>query len=221
MASAQTSILIITGGHDFEQKEFFELFDSYDDVKYKWVIQPHGNELIEAMKITNYDVVVFYDMYQEITESQKEAYLNTLNNGKGMVFLHHSLVSYQDWPEFRKIIGGKYLLKEFNDLPKSTYKHDVDIDVKIVNKNHPITKEIRSFQIRDEVYGNYLVSDDVTPLLKTNHPESSEIIGWCHTYGKSRIAYLQSGHDHNAYDNQVFRSLVKNAISWVSAKESD
>ncbi len=215
MVFAQKKILIITGGHDYEKKPFYDLFNSYSDVHYDTLVQPAGNELIQSGGADQYDALVFYDMFQEITESQKSAYLQLLDQGQGMVFLHHSLVSYQDWPEFQSIIGGKYLLDAINEHPPSTYKHDVDINVNIVDDTHFITRGMEDFQIRDEVYGDYLVNKTVTPLLITNHPESTETIGWCHTYGKSRIVYLQSGHDHHGYENEHFKTLVYNAIQWV------
>lgn len=214
---AQQKILIITGGHDFEQKQFFEMFDSFKDMDYDWLVQPEGNKLLEAEKKTDYQAIVYYDMYQPITTTQQEAYLTELKKGTGMVFLHHSLVSYQDWPEFQQIIGGKYLLKETSTNPKSTYKHDVNLKVHIAKsglKSH-VTKGVQDFMIHDEVYGNYIVNDNVTPLLITNHPESTEVIGWSHSYLNSKIVYLQPGHDHFAYENSNYRKLVRQAIEFV------
>src|SRR5210317_2080941 len=110
-AMAQPKILVITGGHDFEQQEFFEMFDSFEGMNYDWLVQPEANKLLESGETGEYQAFVFYDMYQAITVAQQEAYLAALKKGTGMLFLHHSLVSYQDWPEFQQIIGGKYLLE--------------------------------------------------------------------------------------------------------------
>ena len=218
-ANAQKRILIITGGHDFEKEAFFEMFNSFSGISYDTLVQPSGNEMIQNEEIKKYDALVFYDMFQEITDEQKAAYLKLLQVGKGMVFMHHSLVSYQNWPEFQKIIGGKYLLNETNLHPKSTYKHDVEIKVEIVDQNHPITKSMKDFQIHDEVYRSLIVNNDVTPLLRTDHPESTEVIGWYNNYKASKIVYLQLGHDHHAYENANFRKLVKNAINWVGSSQ--
>lgn len=213
--NAQGKILIITGGHEFEKQAFFEMFDSYSDIDYDTLVQPGGNKLVQNHGVSKYDAIVFYDMYQDITESQKLAYIELLKTGKGMVFLHHALVSYQQWPEFQKIIGGKYLLTPMGNHSKSTYKHDVDIDVEIVDQDHPITHGMLNFMIHDEVYGNYIVNEGVSYIVKTNHPKSTNIIGWHHQYEKSRIVYLQSGHDHHAFENENFRALVYNAVKWV------
>ncbi len=212
---AQDKILIITGGHAFDNPSFFEMFDSFSDIEYDAIVQPAGNKMVQNRSLGKYDAVVFYDMYKDITAPQKSAYIALLKTGKGMVFLHHSLVSYQEWPEFQNIIGGKYLSAPTDNHSKSTFKHDVDIDVEIVDQNHPITQGMKNFRLFDEVYGNYVVNETVSPLLKTNHPESSTVIGWHHRYEKSKIVYLQSGHDSHAYKNENFRVLVYNAIKWV------
>lgn len=219
-AIGQTKVLIITGGHSFEKEPFYEIFDSFEEVDYDTITQPKGNEMFLTKDISDYTSIIFYDMFQPITDAQKDAYLRQLERGVGMVFLHHSLVSYQEWSEFENIIGGKYHLTGSPEIEKSTYRHDVDFNVEIVNgsNRHPIVEGLKNFVIHDEVYGNYTVNQDVTPLIKTDHPESTSIIGWAKTYKNSRIVYLQPGHDHHAYKNENYRKLIHRAIAWTSRK---
>ncbi len=216
-AFAQKKILLITGGHAFEETAFYAMFSSFGEVSFDTISQPSANTLLtDESALKKYDCLVYYDMVQDITDEQKAAWIHLLKKGKGMVFLHHSLVSYQAWPEFRKIIGGKYLLKSEGTNPASTYRHDVDFNIQVMDKSHPVCKNVPDFKIHDEVYGSYLVNDDVTPLLKTDHPESTPVVGWCQKYEKSRIMYLQLGHDHFAFENENYRRLVQNAIRWVA-----
>lgn len=213
-AQTKTRVLIVTGGHDFEREAFFNMFNDMTNVQYKEVIHPHANQIYDSSMIDNFDVLVFYDMVQGIDDSQKNAFINLLKRGKAVVFLHHSLASYQEWDEFEEIIGGRYVLSS-EKKEASTYRHDVEIPVHVVDSNHPITKGMDDFEIHDEVYGNYKVSSKVKSLLTTTHPESSKIIGWTNNYGKSRIVYLQLGHDHYAYENPNYIQLLKQTIDWV------
>jgi type 1 glutamine amidotransferase len=213
--SVKMQVLVITGGHAFERAAFFEMFDSFPDMVYDEVVQPQANDIYASPDIDKYDVIVFYDMVQDITSEQKQALLDLLYVGKGMVFLHHALVSYQAWPEFERIIGGRYYLPDDSSHKPSNYKHDVEIPVEIVDANHPVTQGQQDFVIHDETYGNFVVSSGVTPLLKTAHPESGDVIAWSHTYAKSRIVYLQLGHDHHAYENPDYRALLKKSVRWV------
>ena len=97
-------IMVITGGHDFDSTSFFAMFESFSDFTYEHVVQPDANERIGRGDVTNVDVLVFYDMYQTITKSQQAGYQQLVANRKPMVFLHHSLVSYQDWPYFAELV---------------------------------------------------------------------------------------------------------------------
>ncbi|MCK4466204.1 MAG: ThuA domain-containing protein [Bacteroidales bacterium] len=220
--SPEIRVLVITGGHAFEHEAFFEMFDSLSGITYTEVTQPDANQLYSSPMMNKYDALVFYDMVQEITDEQKEAFINLLEEGKGMIFLHHSLASYQEWNEFRRIIGGRYYLQPYFNGSKqytaSTYKHGVEIPVKIPDKNHPVTAGLKEFIIHDEVYGNFEVLPEVHPILSTTHPESGEIIGWTNSYKNSKIVYIQLGHDHHAYSNPKYRRLLKQAISWVLNK---
>jgi uncharacterized protein len=213
-------VLIITSGHEFERQPFFAMFDAMTGITYSSVEHPAANALYNDPALKEVDALVFYDMNQTISEQQKAGFLAMLKQGKGVVFLHHSLASYQSWDEFTAVRGGKYVLPEL--LPESqkekasTYRHDVEVNVHVVNPQHPVTQGLADFVLHDEVYGNYEVRPDVVPLLRTDHPQSTPVIAWATQYGASKIVYIQPGHDHWTYDNANYRRLVENAIRWVA-----
>ena len=218
IAQSEQKILIITGGHDFEREAFFKIFKEMPGVEYQESVQPEANGLWDSTLMDQFDVLVFYDMFQEIDDRQKDAFIKLLEKGKGLVFLHHSLASFQAWDEYERIIGGRYV-ESGSDQERSTYQHDVEVPVQIADHMHPITTGVTDFLIYDEVYGNFRVLPTVHPLLRTTHPESGELIGWTNRYGNSRIVYIQLGHDHYAYENPNYRRLLKQAIDW--AREPD
>ena len=214
-ASAQKSVkvLVITGGHSFDREAFFGMLSDFDGMEFTEAIQPKGNQLIEKGNVNTYDLLLFYDMYDSITATQKEAYIELLKKGTPMVFLHHSLVSYQFWPEFTYIIGGKFNQKD-STVAMSTYKHDEPIPVTITNPNHPITSGLTDFTILDETYGVCQLIDEIEPLLSTSHPESIKHLAWVNPYKKSQIVYIQSGHGPSAYADPNYQKLVYQAIEW-------
>jgi len=214
LPQSEHNILIVTGGHDFEREAFFQMFDEMPGIDYQELMHPDANHIYDSPRINAYDVLLFYDMAKEIEDAHKSAFIKLLEQGKGMVFLHHSLASYQTWDEFEKIIGGRYL-ESGPEQERSTYQHDVEFTVQVARKNHPVTRGLKDFVIHDEVYGNFKVLPGVQSLLTTTHPESGDVIGWTNQYGESRIVYLQLGHDHHAYENPDFLRLVRQAIDWV------
>ena len=217
VSAKKMNVLIVTGGHDFDRKSFFEMFDSFRNISYTELKHPEANHQLGTIDPKTFDAVVFYDMPKTISEIEKESYYKLLKMGKGLVFLHHSLCSYQQWDEYKGIVGGKYH-EEKNSPKSSSYQHDVTFSVKIADPKHPVTKGIDNFEILDEVYGNTEVLPEVTPLLTANHPQSSKIIGWTHQKDKSRIVYIQLGHDKNGYFNPNYQKLVKQAIGFAAKK---
>jgi hypothetical protein len=221
LAKVAILVLVVTGGHDFEHDAFFKLFQGYADIQFKEVVQPEANKMLESGEAAKYDVIVLYDMWQDITEPQKEAFVKLLNEGKGLVALHHSIASYQEWPEFFKIIGGKFYLKERVEdgvkYPASKAADGQRMNVK-VNKEHPITRGVQDFAVLDETYNGFRVDPEADVFLKTDNPANGPKIAWTKTYGKSRVAYIQLGHDNNTYSSAAYRQIVVQAIRWAAAK---
>ena len=209
-------ILIVTGGSKDYPASFLEIFNSMKGMQFDTLSQPRANEALLSDTIGMYDAFVFYDMTQKITEAQKEGFIELTKKGKGLVFLHHSLVSYQEWDNFRLFIGGKYYEKKFKYPAEkiSSYKHDLQLNIKVLEPGHPINKGISDFYITDEGYSNIEVLSSVTPLLSTKHPDCTDIVAWTNQYNNSGIVYILLGHDDHAYSNENYRKLINNAIHW-------
>jgi len=214
-------IMLVTGGHDFDTLQFFEMFDALPGIEYEHFQQPKANREIAKNYAENFDVIVFYDMWKNISEAEKSAYLNLTQQGKPLLFLHHSIASYQAWPEFEKILGGKYV-EAARGIPKeeqSNYEHDVWVYTKVENYT-AVTVGLKEPRFFDEIYGNVRISDDVIPLLRTRHPKSMEYIAWQHKYNNSQVVYIQPGHDHRRYESEEYRKLLLQAIKFLAGKSA-
>ena len=214
------SVLVVSGGHGFKHKPFYDVFNAIPSITYDSLVQPLANALIASPEVNKYDVLVFYDLFEDIAAAEQEAYVSLLKKGKSMIFLHHSLVSYQKWPEFVKIVGGQYHTSPVvvnGDTLNANYDHDVNIPVKVEDKKHPVTKGIGDFEIVDEVYSDVEILPTVKPLLSTTHPKSMRYLAWTNHYGNSDVICIQLGHGPSAFSNPNFRKLIRQAIEW-SAK---
>ena len=101
----------------------------------------------------------------------------------------------------------------------SDYQHGIDMDIQVLNRDHPITRGLHDFQIHDEGYSNLMVLEDVTPLIGTGHPACSPLVGWSGSMNNSTTVYLIFGHDKHAYQNTSFRHLLSNALSWLAEQD--
>jgi type 1 glutamine amidotransferase len=222
-ASKPIRILVITGGHDYKKEQFNQMLSSLGPL-ITWQVAelPDAYDMFRPENRNKYDVLVFYHMWQKITDEQAKVFSECISGGKPVVALHHSICAFDDWPEYWNIIGGKYFHKEttFNRkvYQPCSYIHDLHFNVKNANPKHPVTKGVPDFPIFDETYKGYYVADGVTPLLTTDEPSSTPTIGWTTKYGKSKIVVLQSGHDVPTFENPNFRKLLKQSIIWVYKK---
>ena len=253
-------VLLVTKGHPYEREPFYKVFDDMAEVNWTLVEQPAAQALFTVEQAANYDAFVMYDMpgiefqaeggpeFLEPSESYKANFAELLESGHGFVFLHHAIAGWPAWPEYAEIIGGRFLYLPTSlrgqECQDSGYRHAVNHTVQVV-QDHPVTQGLPGeFEITDELYLYEVFTDDVTPILKSEHEfvqenfysaarvvrdgkmfdnegwqhaPGSNLIGWTRTYGNSRIVYLQCGDDPVAYANPNFQKLLANAIEWVSA----
>ncbi|MEY2427613.1 MAG: uncharacterized protein QOJ40_498 [Verrucomicrobiota bacterium] len=219
-ASAKLKVLVVTGGHGFEKESFFKMFTDNPEINFTAATQGKTNAAVfERDDLLSYDVVVLYDLVRDITDVQKRKFLSLLDKGIGLVVLHHALVSYQHWPDYERIIGGRYPEEDGRGgvvTPETGYQHGVEIPVVIVARDHPITAGLKDFTIHDEIYWGFRTQPDITPLITTSQPKSGKPLAWCRTQAKSRVVYIQLGHDHSAYDDLNYRRLLANSIRWTA-----
>ena len=142
-------MLLTYGGHDFQEKEFFAMWDALPGVTYTKAPLPHSADLFKPGLEKDYDVIVCYDMVKELSPAQQRGLLALLDRGIGLVSLHHNFGSNLEWPEYHKAIGGSWLAQKLTIAGKvygpSTYEHGQEIFVKIADKDHPITKGLDRF----------------------------------------------------------------------------
>jgi len=220
--SGKIRVVVVTGGHDFDQEPFFQVFKDNPDITYKAVEHPNAQALFKSDAAKDYDVLVLYDMHQEITDEAKADLVARLKDGKGLVVLHHAIADYQKWPEYAKIIGARYYLEKTVvdgvEKARSAYKHGMHFTLHVADPAHPVTRGVKDFEIHDETYKWFDVAKDVHPLLTTEEPESNHVVAWAKTYENARVVYLQSGHDHFAYENPSFRQVLRQAIHWTAKR---
>jgi uncharacterized protein len=221
-AGEKIHVLLLTGGHGYEREPYLRIYRDNPDIALTHLEHSPGTaDAWDRADLAKADVVVLYDMPRTITPAQQARFQEMFARGTGLVVTHHALVSYQGWADYERFIGGRWVEKPAKggdpSAKPSGYRHDVDIPV-VIAREHPITAGVRNFTIHDEIYWNFRVGADVTPLLTTTHPDSGNPLAWVRTEGKSRVAYLLLGHGPSAYGDANYRRLLANAINWAAGK---
>jgi type 1 glutamine amidotransferase len=180
---------------------------------------------------SGYDVLVLnYTNYQgrfgpTWPEATRQAFLNFLRSGKGVVAYHAACGSFQEWPEYGRVLGG-VAGGASGHAPYHTF------EVKIQDSNHPITKGLsRAFQTTDELYFGLTIEPNIH-LLATAYDDpgncfdertpkvcgsgKSEPVIWTTEYGEGRIFHTVLGHDLKSISVQGFVATFLRGTEWAA-----
>ena len=185
MSGSGPRLLVVTGGHPFEPAPFFAVFDAIAPGRWTHAEQPAAASLLNPDDCAGFDVIVFYDMPgirftradpptdTPMPGADLQAGLRALlDEGKGLVFLHHAIGGWPAWEEYAHIIGGRFHYQPATlagiAYPDSGYRFDVTHRVEVVDPTHPICAGLGDgFTITDELYLFPVLTDEVVPLLRT------------------------------------------------------
>jgi lysophospholipase L1-like esterase len=211
-------VLVIVGGHSYDTTEFYDMLGDLAGFHFDSISHPDAGKMLASEHVYSYDAVMFYDFITGMPLKDSSIYLNLARRGMPMLFLHHAICTFQQWEGYGDLVGGKYLVEGFGNDPSklSDYRHDLDLEINVLDRRHPVTRGLEDFTIHDEGYSNLWIRDGLTPLLGTDHPDCSDLVGWVNRFDQSTVVYLIFGHDRQAYVNESFHQLLENALSWLT-----
>jgi len=166
-----------------------------------------------------------------ITEEQGQAVKDFVTAGNGLYSFHSNAFLSRSSTNYRDVQGGVGL----NHPTLRPFK------VRVVNKEHPITKGVEDFMVTDEQHYTIYDKDPQNILLhgenldgltfeavlrdpKEGGPEASgppqnlgtiSISGWAHEYGKGRVVFTAMGHTIHALWQPQYLKMQKNAVHWL------
>jgi len=209
---------VFTGGHPFDAPAFQDLLGSCSGMRITVTEQPAGSRLLADPAQPLPQVLLLYDFGQSCTRTAQQRLLSAVSSGMGLVVMHHAIFNHVEWPEFRTLVGGSYVMAPTVIQGRShgpSTSVMAELPVAILDPVHPITQGLAGFTLQDECYDHYYVADDVHPLLGTDHPASHRHLAWTRTHGRGRVVYLQSGHGPSAYAHPTLRTIFQRALRWA------
>jgi uncharacterized protein len=215
-------VLVTVGGHAYEEAPFWAMWDALPGVQWTKAELPKQADLLKPGLEKQYDVIAMYDMCPGISAEQQEAFAELLKKGIGVVAMHHNLGGHPKWDEFRRIIGGKFCTSDctIEDKPykTSTWDHDQELKVTVVDKDHPITKGMENFKTDDELYAKLKGDAPIHVLIEAYSDWSKKVeplIFW-QDYGKGRVVHNAYGHDGKALATPEVRKIIARGTEWAA-----
>lgn len=211
-------VLVVTGGHSYEPS-FYTVFEGRPDLR--WSHAASQPEAFAAGMKDRWDVIVLYDMYNQIGQAEQKNLRAYVEAGGGVVALHHSIVDYTSWPWwYEEVIGGKYFEKAEAGHPASHFQDDVPMVLRPAAgmADHPIVRGLGELTTVDECYRGMWHSPKITVLMETNNELNDRPVVYLGPRANSRVVYIQLGHGAFTHHHPGYRDLVHNAVRWAAGK---
>lgn len=219
-AAEKLKVIVITGGHGYNAKEFSKWFPAQEDMEFTITPNKKGNSaFFDNIDKWEYDAIVLYNLRQTMTDTQKKNFLSLLSQGVGLVVLHHAIAAYNEWWEYPKIMGATYLMKAAErdgvKYARPTYKHNIDMKIHVEDTKHPIMAGIEDFEVNDETYKGWTYHKGNHLLLTTDNKLSNKQIAWTRDYKGAKVFFMQLGHGPHTYNSRACQLIVARAIRWT------
>jgi type 1 glutamine amidotransferase len=148
-----------------------------------------------------------------IKPEQGKAVKEFVSNGGGVLFYHNVTYISPHNDDFRDVLGA--VTEEHP--PLRPFK------VKIINRDHPITRGVNDFVVTDEQHYMAYQKDPKYLLMQSVNENgltfkdlgTSSAAGWAYDYGRGRVCYLAPGHVITSLWNPEYEKLQKNAVRWL------
>ncbi|HEX2746704.1 MAG TPA: ThuA domain-containing protein, partial [Verrucomicrobiales bacterium] len=213
---AGTKVLLIGGGSSHDFQKFFNLADTAIlNAAGGMSVNYTEDAVVAAKELANADVAVISTNQGSFSAQPFRAALKEFTDaGKGLVLLHPGLwYNFNDWAEYNKIYAGG-----------GSRGHDRlgEFEVKVTQPQHPLLKGVSpSFKITDELY--YYTVDPAGSAVDVLATATSATKGtfpqvFTVKHPKAKIVGITLGHDARAHDLPEYKTLLVNAVKWVSSK---
>lgn len=216
---ARTKVLLITGD-DVASHPWREMSETTREIlvnsgKFDVKISEDPWILESANALKGYDVIVF-TIYStrvaDISDQAKQNLLNFVKGGKGFFVQHLASASFPQWEEFGKLCGRKWVMGTSGHGPRS------DINVKIANHEHPITKGMTDFVTNDELYAKLQGTGEINVLATADSDWSNatEPLVFTLNYGEGRVVHNAFGHDREALMTPGVQTIITRGVEWAA-----
>ncbi len=149
----------------------------------------------------------------------RKAYVDFVKNGKGHVAMHAGSSTFYQWEDYQDICVATWT-KGTHHGPQHEFQ------VRIDDKEHPVTKGLSDFKKWDELWEKVYISSEGATVLTSNYA-SKEFKGddvwepstFVSQFGKGRTAYTSFGHDARAFKSPEFQVLLARLVEWAATGE--
>jgi type 1 glutamine amidotransferase len=146
-----------------------------------------------------------------LSAEQRDAITGHVRAGRGILGLHAAALCFDDWPEWRSLLGGRWV------WGRSYHPPHGPVAAQMSRTAHPITASLPDFTIADEVYSDLDLAPDVVPLatLRAGAEGAAQPGLWARQVAQGRVVYDALGHDRASIEHEVHRRIICRGALWA------
>ena len=223
--AAKVKVMLLSGENNHNWKQTTPLIKELLESSQRFEIRVVNHiQNIAPKTLSEYDVIVSnWNLWKYRKgvparlvwpDELKAAYVDYVRSGGGHVVIHAGSSTFYDWPDYQQICVATWH-KGTHHGPSHQF------EVRIEDKQHPVTKGLKNFRKWDELWEKVYVSDKIATVLTSSYA-SSEFKGdniwepstWVSQFGQGRTAYTSFGHSSNAFESEDFKILLQRLVEW-------
>jgi len=172
-------------------------------------------QFLASPELAGHDAIVLHFMNHQQPAPGAKARENLrrfVEGGKGLVLVHFACGAFQDWPEFRSLVGRVWDPKLRGHDPRGPFR------VEIASPKHPITEGLQAFDADDELYTCLAGEAPVTVLATARSKVDGKDYPMAFVYasGKGRVFQCLLGHDVKALAVPTAGELYRRGAAWAA-----
>jgi type 1 glutamine amidotransferase len=164
----------------------------------------------DAGRLAAFSLIVPVWTLGTLSEEQESGLCDAVAGGVGLAGWHAGLCdAFRTNTQFQHMAGGQFVAHPGDLLPSW--------DVTIVDHEHPITRGIDDFTLRDteRYYLHVDPSNNVLAFTRFDAGFDMPVI-WTRMWGRGRVAYASFGHTDKDFDVPEAREIVQRCLLWAA-----
>ena len=150
-----------------------------------------------------------------ISPEQSKGLLKAVADGAGIAGCHGGLGdSFRDDTGYQYMVGGQWVAHPGGS---------VDYTVTITDTDHPVTKGLSDFEIKQTEQYYMHVDPNVNVIATTTFTGEHDFwidgttmpAAWTKSYKKGKVFYLSVGHHPRDYDHPMVWAFIKKGLVWA------
>ena len=182
-------------------------------------------DAFDAANLAKYDAVVLNNTTKLALpdEAKKQALLDFVRGGKGLIGIHAATDNFYDWPEAAQMIGGTFSGHPWG--AGGTWAFKIDEPDHVLNR----VFAGKGFKLKDEIYQfkapysreqqrvllSLDLSDAATAAKKGGRADKDYAVAWIKKFGRGRVFYGSMGHAGNVFQVPAVLQFYLDGIQYA------